>query len=238
MWIAMMVSIFLTAVVMLLIFAVMQKMKCRKIMKREEAALRGIVVGIGDRLHATHPGSRWKWICRPAGFAINGGIARIEVIYSSGERQFMDVCLSESRYMALHVMDVIELASLDNAHSSITDYESTVNTADTAGTPVPTAAPMTGSMPYDEESLGKWYNIVLIDSLNALIDDLNANDEVCLHIGHDGKAFIEENSRITVVYDFGEMPDMALWGHITEKLGAAGLFAEVQEENRIFISWA
>jgi len=34
------------------------------------------------------------------------------------------------------------------------------------------------------------------------------------------------------------MPDVALWNHITDKLGEEGLFVEIQEENRIFISWA
>jgi hypothetical protein len=77
---------------------------------------------------------------------------------------------------------------------------------------------------------------VLIDALTALIEDLNADGEACLHIGQDGKAYAEEGG--DAVYEFGEMPDAALWGHITERLGESGLFAEVREENCIFISWA
>jgi hypothetical protein len=34
------------------------------------------------------------------------------------------------------------------------------------------------------------------------------------------------------------MPDVALWEQITEKLSEAGLFAEVQDGNCIFVSWA
>ena len=50
--------------------------------------------------------------------------------------------------------------------------------------------------------------------------------------------YVDNVGGITIVYDFGEMPDIFLWGHITDKLADEGLFAEVQEENCIFISWA
>jgi len=92
--------------------------------------------------------------------------------------------------------------------------------------------------PNDEESVEKWYNIVFINALTTLIDDLNANGEVCFYIGQDGKAYTENDNGNIVVSDFGEMPDISLWTHIIERLGDAGLFAEVQNENRIFISWA
>jgi len=237
MWIAFAASIAvpLTAALILLIFAVAKKRERKKIRFKEEQALQGVELGIGERLHAACPGSKWRWVCRPAGFGVNGSFARIEVIYPSGQKQFMDVCLSITGYMALHVLDVVELISSDSgSFSPSEDYESPVNTTEA---PVP-SAPRTGLKPYDEESTGKWYNIVLIDALTALIDNLNANGEVCLHIGMDGKAYLEENGGITVVYEFGEMPDISLWGYIIEKLGVAGLFAEVQEENCIFISWA
>jgi hypothetical protein len=86
--------------------------------------------------------------------------------------------------------------------------------------PIPAVGPIIDIRPY---SIDKWYNIVLIDELTALIDNLNADGEACLYINQEGKAYTEEAGNITVVYEFGEMP--------------AGLFAEAQEENRIFISW-
>jgi hypothetical protein len=74
--------------------------------------------------------------------------------------------------------------------------------------------------------------------LFALIDDLNAKNEASVNIDKDGKAYLENGGNITVVYEFGKMPDVTLWSYIAEKLVEAGLFAEVQEENCIFISWA
>ena len=73
--------------------------------------------------------------------------------------------------------------------------------------------------------------------LTLTIDDLNAKNEVSFNVGQDGKAYVENGGNITVVYDFGEMPDVFLWGYVIEKLGKEGLFAEVREENCIFISW-
>jgi hypothetical protein len=134
--------------------------------------------------------------------------------------------------MALHVLDVAELTA--SGVVSIADFGTSANTDEVSGP----AAPKTGVKPHDEESVTKWYNIVLINALNTLIEDLNADGEVCVHIDRDGKAYVEDGGSSSVAYDFGEMPDVTLWGYITEKLGAAGLFAEVQEEKCIFISWA
>ena len=102
MWISIVISITLTAIVMLIAFALTRKWNRKKIKRKEESALRGVAAGISERLYAAYPDSKWRWECRPVGFATNGGIARIEVVYPSGKHQFVDVCLSESGYMALH----------------------------------------------------------------------------------------------------------------------------------------
>jgi len=222
-------AVSLVMAIMLLIFAIVQKWRLKKIANKKELALKSVAVGICERLYASYPGSRWRWVCRATGFAVNGGIARIEVVHSSGKQQFIDICLSTNGYMALHVANVVELTVSDTIPTTA-GYKNSVSATETA---MPTAA----SKPLDEESIGMWYNIVLINALTDLIDDLNAKGEVCLYIGQDGKAYVDENGHAIVIYEFGEMPGMALWGHITEKLGTAGLFAEVQEENCIFISW-
>ena len=238
-------SIVLMAIVMLLVFAVMQKRQRTKIKNKEELALKGVTAGIKARLHAAYPTleTQWRWVCRPAGFAINGGIARIEVIDKFKNVSFVDVCLSINGYMALHVSNVVELTALEvdideNDDLSIIpeDYDTPENTEEIS--PVSSVPPKTGSKPCDEASVITWYNIMLIDTLTTLIDELNAKGEVCVYIGRDGKAYIEENDSISVVYEFGAMPDVALWNHITDKLGEEGLFVEIQEGNRIFISWA
>jgi len=231
MWIIIVSSVSFAVILMLPVFAVVQKQRRKKIQSKEVQAIKGIGLGIGDRLHAACPDTKWRWVCRPAGFALNGGIARIEVIYPSGTQQFMDVCLGANGYMALHVLDVAELAA-----SSVVSTADLGTSANADEVPGP-AAPNAGAKPHDEESVTKWYNIVLINALNTLIEDLNADGEVCVHIDRDGKAYVEDGGT-SVVYDFGEMPDVTLWGYITEKLGAVGLFAEVQEEKCIFISWA
>jgi len=235
MWIAIavIITISLTVALMLLIFAVMQRRRNEITNYNEYFALRSVTAGISERLHAAYPNSKWRWVCRPDRFAINGGIARIDVIDAKGEQFFVDVCLSSvNDYLALHISNAVELMASDTA---ATDNESQVNIEDNH---LPSATPLTGAKPHNEESVTKWYNIVLIGTLTALIDDLNAKEEICVYIGQDGKAYIDEINCIAVVYDFGEMPDTALWGYIIESLGKEGLFAEVREENCIFISWA
>lgn len=232
-------TLLLALLLMLAITITAKKIRRRKDDVNEELALKRIVTGICERLHAAYPNSKWRWVCRPAGFAVNGGIARIEVADSSGEQQFMDVCLSSGGYMAVHVLNVFELAEL-NVSTHIKADEHVADAEISAGTGPDT-------MLCDEVSITKWYNIVFIDVLTALIDDLNADGEVCVYIGLDGKAYTDktcaatsdtQTQSISVVYDFGQMPDVNLWEYIIEKLGAAGLFAEVQDENCIFISWA
>ena len=223
-----------TSLLILLIFAITQKSKRTKEMRREEQALKGVASGIGARLHAAHPKSKWRWVCRPAGFAVSGGIARIEVVYTSGEQCFMDVCLSDSGYMALHMINVTELAvandeQLDGGYAAPADGKN-LNTA--------SVVMDTTIKPHDRETVGKWYNIVLINNLTTLIDDLNAQGEVFLIINKDGKAFVEDGVSNTTVFDFGELPDELLWDFIIEKLSVEGLFVEVHENSGIFISWA
>jgi len=249
MWIIIAGIVFIAAVIMtsvLRIFVIIQKNSRKKASQeaiaKEELALQGISAGIGERLYAAYPDSKWRWVCCPASFALNGGIARIEVVHPFGKEIFIDVCLSVKGYMALHVLDVVELVMPDIAieDSAPVSFESPVSAPASVSyeTFVSAAVPKTGSKPHNEETIASWYNIVLIDRLTALIDDLNAKGEVCLNIGQDGKAHAEANGSSAIVCDFGEMPDISLWEHVTDKLVTAGLFAEIQEENSIFISWA
>jgi len=234
-------SIAFTVTVMLLIFAIVQKIRSCKIKRKEELALKGIVAGIGNRLHATYPNTKWRWVCCPVGFATTGGIARIEVLDQSGNVSFMDVCLSTNGYMALHVLNVVELVTTDMGSDTGLDEDvnsTLVDLEDTKESSPSVASSKSGTKPYDEETVIKWYNIMLIGALTTLIDNLNADGEVCIHISQDGKAYIEEDGNNSVVYDFGAMPDVSLWNHIIDKLSEEGLFAEIQEENCIFISWA
>jgi len=222
MWIMVMVLNVFTAAVVLLVLATVQSIRRKSAKVKEEKALNGVSAGIGAQLHDVCPGSRWRWECRPVDFATKGGIARIEVSDNSGRVRFMDVCLMAGAYMALHETGMVKLAK---------------SGAD-ADTAVQADVPQTDIKPHDEESVIKWYNIVLFDTLTAMINDLNANGEFCVHIGIDGKVYLDNGGNITVVYDFGQMPDISLWGHIVDKLVDEGLFAEVQEDNCIFVSWA
>ena len=111
MWVMIIGSAFVTALLMLLIFVRVRRRRMLNAINKEETALKNVVIGINERLHAVYPGSKWRWVCCPAGFAIKGGIARIEVIGISENAIFMDVCLSNSGYMALHILNVVELSA-------------------------------------------------------------------------------------------------------------------------------
>ena len=231
------ISVFLT----LMISTFVQKSRRKRTKRKEEQALKGMASGIGEQLHAVHPGSKWRWVCYPSGFAVNGGIARIDVVLPTGEKHFMDVCLSTSGYMTLHMLNVAELSTAENVpnpagkESCIDEYvlpdtkEICYTTDNVTSTLI---------KPHNKETVIKWFNIVLINNLTTLIDDVNAQGSVCLFIGKDGKAFVEDDSSTSIVYDFGELPDITLWDFITEKLSMEGLFAETQENSKIFISWA
>jgi hypothetical protein len=224
MWMAVVGSALYTAILLMVALTAIRLINRKKLKRKEITALKGIESGICERLHAANPGSRWRWICRPVGYAANGGIARIEVVESLGKVRFLDVCLMVNGYLVLHESSVAEL---DASNVKLTQKGAHIS-----------YVPKTGIKPNDKESIIKWYNIVLIDALNALINDLNAKGEVCLYINQAGNAYVEENDEANIVYNFGEMPDVTLWEHITEKLGEVSLFAEVQEGNRLFISWA
>jgi hypothetical protein len=224
MWVILAGLIPLAALLILLCYVIIRRSKHDKARRKQEMALQGIAAGICERLHAASPGAKWRWVCRPAGFARNGGIARIEVAEPCGKLYFIDCCLAANGYMGLHVSNAVELAAKPMPIKK--------------EAPVPATTPVISKKPNDEESLAKWCNIVLTDPLTALIGDLNAKGEVCLHIGKDGKAYVEDNGGTTTVHDFGDLPDMSLWGHIIDKLSEEGLFAEVNDDDCIFVSWA
>jgi len=113
MWIIIGTLIASTATIMLLILMIVQKIRSGKIKRKEELALKGIIASIGNRLHATCPNTKWRWVCCPVSFATTGGIARIEVLDQSGDVSFMDVCLSTNGYMALHVLNAVKLITTD-----------------------------------------------------------------------------------------------------------------------------
>ena len=235
-------ALFITTVIVMRAIMVIQK---RKNKKREKAMLQDIESSIATQLHAAYPSSKWRWICRPTSFASSGGIARIEVLGCDGNQRFIDVCLSANNYMALHISYVAELDDKSKGEycsdvtfkaDSYTKYDST-SSSNSMLNAKNESIPTTVIKPYDKESVLTWYNIVLINSLTELIDNLHAKDDVCLHISQDGKAYVEDNSGVNIVYDFGEMPEIDLWSCITDKLNEEGLFAEVREESCIFISW-
>ena len=257
-------SVFLAMSIMLIVHIAIQKSKLKKAKHndkiKEDSALKGIEAGICEQLHTTHPGSKWRWVCRPAGFAVNGGIARIDVINPCGKQCFIDVCYSAENYaMTLHVLNTVELmAEVQKASGDKDTFGADDGIIWSKGSESCTAPTSAKNIkPYDEESVVTWYNIVLIGALTDLIGDLNAKGEICLYISRDGKVYADadevaaayesagseadEGDKTAVIYDFGEMPDMALWSHIIDRLGDDGLFAEVREihnEDCVFISWA
>ena len=236
---AIMVAVLLFVYVMVLLIRIeISKAKKNK-------ALKGISAGISARIYAIYPDSEWRWVCYPNDFTENKGVARIEIRHHRfDDALFMDVCLSADGFMALHVLNVVDLAEMTaDAGVGYTDSaEADFDASADEDEFISPASPASNPKPHDEASVATWYNIVLIDTLTAVIDDLNAKGEVCIHIGLDGKAYVDNGALkgddISVVHDFGEMPDISLWGHIVDKLAADGLFAEIREENSIFISWA
>ena len=231
------VSIAVVVVALLLILSVLiQKRKHTKARIKEESSLQGVSAGISARLHSVYPNSEWRWVCRPINFATNKGIARIEVKHLSNKKLFMDVCLGENGFMALHMINAADFANLvvDIAEDT-TPSDFSLPTEE--GSSISPEAPTSNPKPHDEETVNSWYNIVLIDKLTEIIDDLHSSGLVCLYINQDGAAYTEKCSGPSI-YTFCEMPDTHLWEHITDNLSAAGLYAEVEEDNCIFISWA
>ena len=236
--IAVVASVSLALACTMLIITVLRKRRQKKVMNNEGSALKGIVAGIREQLHAAYPGSKWRWVCCPDDLTVNGGIARIDVLESSGSRIFIDVCFEPKNYaMTLQVANVLEL-TVSEADTDFPAEVSADDVPDVAVIPVTVTTPITEAKPDDETSVITWFNVVLIGALTNLIGDLHAEGEACLHISQDGRAYVEENDNIVVVHEFGELPDVALWSHIIDKLSGLGLFAEMQKENCLFISWA
>ena len=226
-WIAIIIctAILFFAICLSLIFAKAIRRRESKIKSDEEAILNGIETGIAAQLHAACPESKWRWVCRPLNWVTNGGIARIDVMDSSGKQRFMDVCYRVDGYMALHVIDAVELVTKEvAAHTKDADVLS-----------MPILNPVV--KPDDEESVATWFKIVLIGTLTELIGELHADGEASLHIGHDGKAYVETESGRKSVHEFGNLPDATLWDYIVDKLNDSGLYAEIQGNDSIFISW-
>jgi len=274
--------------------------------------LRGVELGICERLHAAHPNSKWRWVCRPTDFATKGGIARIEVSSSSGEEFLVDVCLdlysSENGFLVLHRSGSAGLMDIGVptyvASPSETNLSASLNSSGLLGLPRISGLPKLSRIPeltelssslgllgiayprlspsdqnlIDKSNIDKWFNIVFIGTLNNLISDLNVQGEVGLHIDRDGMVYVgdyegigeyeddeetddgvsygcgyggyDDNinndtyisrnnacSDFAIVHNFGEMPDTSLWGHIIDRLGEEGLFAEVRSGGHLFVSW-
>jgi len=242
----------LIIIIILLIMKLSTIIRRRKVKRNDKSKLIGIESGISAQLHAVCPDSKWRWVCCPISFASNGGIARIEVQYSTDRQSFMDVCLSTNNYMALHVANVVELCSETHEVSSdnvlvATDERSEIDAHSTTYGSLfdwldmdedsESDVSSMGTKFHDKESVIAWYNIVFVGALTNLIEKLSEKGEVCFHIGQDGKAYVERDGIITIEHDFEEMPDMSLWDHIIDKLGEDGLFSEVREGNCIFVSW-
>jgi len=191
----------------------------------EEAVLNGIKAGISTQLHTAYPESQWRWICRPIDWVANGGLARIEVKMPSGKKNIVDVCYRADGYMALHVTNAVEMAAMEVAEKAMC----TALTTNHASSPV--------IEPNDEESVTKWYKIALKGALTDLIGELHANEEASLHIERNGKAYVGDENDRKLVYEFGGLPDSSLWSCIVDRLTESGLYAEIQGNDSIFISW-
>jgi len=220
-------SSLLTSACILLFFIAMQKRKYMKNKKHEEKALGSVASVISERLYELQPKSKWRWVCYPAGFSVNGGIARIEVLCPDNLKMYVDVCLSAKGYMALHEAGAVELTGTSTQADSPEAEEE----------PAIMPAIRKSIKPHDEDSVGAWYNIVFINALITIIGDLNAKGEACVYVNANGETYVEANGNIRTVYDFGELPGIELWDYIIEKLSEDGLFAEAQSR-KIFISWA
>ena len=193
-----------------------EKRKKSRGLKKEAAALERIAEEIGAQLYASCPESKWRWLCRPAGFEI-GGMGRIAVRYPCKTEIFVDVCISQRGYVELLVANVQRLS------------------AKVLALPV-----VKGIKPIDEESTAEWYESVFIGTLTGLIADLTAKDDMCLCvcISRDGRVYTGEPGKCAAILQFESMPDVSLWEYIIEQLAEKNLLAEVWNEDHLFISWA
>jgi len=213
---------------------------------KEKQTLMCIDAGIRERLYTLDPLSKWRWACRPVGFATSGGIGRIEVVDHNGHSFFVDVCfdvgLAENGLLTLYRSGAVELteASFGSAMLDVGIAQPALPVPEQLQSqsrphlqPHPQASTPKISV-NSEADADKWFNIVFYQSLSALISNLHAKGELCLHIDKDGKTY-NDNSE---VYNFGEMPEITLWSRIIGRLDEKGLYAEIREGDCLFVSWA
>jgi len=173
---------------------------------------------------------RYRWSSHPSTAT---GMGRIEVLFANGTRKFMDVCFKENGYLALHVTNVYEVNGPEDiaakADRIVASKPVETSSLETPKPPAPSAIPLNSPA-----GVEKWFNIVFYNALEDVIADLNVKGDLCLTIKDDGKVY-DYNS--AVIYNFEEMPPVMFWDVIAEKLGNEGLYAEVQEDSVLFISW-
>ena len=218
--------------------------------KRAGELLDMVELTICDRLASTMPGVEWRWYFKPDNFVLAGGIARIEVRLPGKTIRYADVCLRvrdgeicslDIQMVNVSCLELTEVAadaeddagdvdnSEDNAVYASDDF---FFTSDAPILPLPTSL-----KPTDEKSLGKWFNIVFMGTLERTITDLHAQDEYCLVIDDDGNASVLKDGAYIIVADFGEMPNRDLWDIIIDKIAETGdLFSETRGKG-LFISW-
>ena len=185
------------------------------------------------KLGRAYPGSKWRWICCPERFAEMGGIARIST--EGTDSQYIDVDLTASGEIFLHkispITEITPIIADEDTPNQVASEENIVPGDNTCETP-PTTSIFT-----DEDTITKWCNIVLEGTLFEVVSDLNSVGYLSLYITADGDAFyVNEEGEHCHKAKFEGMPDVALWGHISDKLIFEGLFAE-EREGKLFVSW-
>jgi|GEM_PF-1709250 len=219
--------------------------------REEKRVLQGIEARISEQLYDAYEGSRWRWVSKATDFAKVGGTARIEVIHLCGTKQFMDVCFLVGSHLTLQVINATDLseakaaAEAVKAERSVDADASSDNSAESVSAPA--SEPMAAAKPLavekaaalsDDESVRKWYEIVLSSALGGLVKGLNAKGELSLYIDCDGKAYTEEGTERIEAHSFGKLPDIAFWEQIVGWLSYDGYRAEIDRDDRLFLSWA
>ena len=211
---------YLAGILVLLLCFLVSKAQKRRNRKRESSALERIKTGISERLYTVCPTSEWRWVYCPIGIGKNGGIARIEVLYPTGKIETADVYVAQGGYMKLYPVECRELhvctiASAPDAQDNHDDV-----------------------YPVGADDLADWYNNVFITALMPIITDLSAKDELCLCISQKGHVCIGEPGDCELIHKYNSMPEVSLWDYVIEQLAENNLYAEVWNEEYLFISWA
>ena len=193
---------------------------------------------VNAQLYKAAPGSKWRWVWKPADFESKGGIARLEVMDPGGDTRFLDNCITieggrvcNATLIDVSVTNHTAYAVTDNALIESGDETTDVKISQAGDTASPTMLLTT------EDNVIRWFNVILYDDLSALITDLNAQDETCLTIADDGKVRTGVKKSESIIKDFGKMPTRNLWNVIIDKLIIAGLFSEERDEG-LFVCWA